>query len=178
MRNSHRLWLLGLIALVLGSPARAATSLEGGGIWSLERSDGGIRALTGLRFEGLDAERASAHFGVSLFGGGGTGTHLGNAGLILDLGAGYAAPLGENGRLVPSLAFTALGTVGEGGGGVDFGLMAGLGAVAVPEHGVGARADATLRWLSRGLGGGGASSSPSEFVLALTVGLVWPGQQR
>ena len=59
-------------------------------------------------------------------------------------------------------------SAGEGGGGVDLGIMAGVGAVAVPEHGVSARLDATLRWLP----------SPSEFVLALTAGLVWPGQKR
>jgi hypothetical protein len=143
--------------------ASAATSLEAGGLWSLERSDGGIRGLAGLRFGGLESGRASSHFGLSAFAGNGTGTHLGTVGLILDLGAGYAAPLGAGGRLVPSLGFTALASAGEGGGGVDLGIMAGVGAVAVPEHGVGARLDATLRWLP----------SPSEALLAVTVGLVW-----
>jgi hypothetical protein len=163
-------WLTVCWALLALSAVRAnaATSLEAGGLWSLERSDGGVRGLAGLRFGGLESGRASSHFGLSAFAGNGTGTHLGTVGLMVDLGAGYAAPLGAGGRLVPSLGFTALASAGEGGGGAVLGIMAGVGAVAVPEHGVGARLDATLRWLP----------SPSEFVLALTAGLVWPGQQR
>jgi hypothetical protein len=42
-----------------------------------------------------------------------------------------------------------------------------VGLASLPEHGVGARADATLRWVF----------SPSELWLAVTLGLVWPGKQ-
>lgn len=157
-----------LMSLSAGAlSARAATSLEAGGIGSMERSDAGIGLLAGLRFEGLRRQAAGSNVGISVFANSGGSSGAAWAGAAFDLGAGYGMPLASGGLLVPRAGFTALGTVGEGGGGLWAGVMAGLGAVSLPEHGVGARVDATVRWVF----------SPSELLLAVTLGLVWPGQQ-
>ena len=62
MRHAGRSVVIGLLLLALGgAPARAATSLEGGGLASLERSDGGILGLSGLRFGRLERGSLSSH---------------------------------------------------------------------------------------------------------------------
>lgn len=168
MRRADLVLVACLLCLVMASPARAAGSLDVGGLASLDRSDGGIRALAGLRFSGLRPGAAGSDLGISAFAGNGTGTHLGVVGVILDLGAVYSVPLEGSGLLVPRVGLSALATAGEGGGGTDLGVVLGVGAVLLPDQGVGARVDANLRWLP----------SPSELVLGVTVGPTWGGQPR
>lgn len=164
MPRCERVLLACVLFLIISSPpTRAAGSLDVGGLSSLERSDGGIRALAGLRFSGLRRGGAGSDLGISAFAGNGIGTHLGLVGVIVDLGAVYGVPISGTGLIVPRLGLSALGTAGEGGGGTDLGVVAGVGAVSLPDRGVGARIDANLRWFP----------SPSELVLGVTVGLAW-----
>jgi hypothetical protein len=163
---SPLLLCLALLA-VAAVPASAATSLEAGGIGALDRSDIGIGGLVGLRFQDLRSGAAGSDFGLSAFANPGQ-NHSAWAGAILDLGVAKGVPLDSGTLFVPRLGFTALGAVGEGGGAAKVGLVGGLGVAALPERGVGVRLDGTLRWVF----------SPSELWLAVTLGLVWPGQKR
>ena len=156
-------WLLLCWALSAGVPvASAATSLEAGGIGSLDRSDIGIGALLGLRFQDLRRGATGSDFGLSVFANPGQ-SHSAWAGAILDLGVAHGLPLDSGALFVPRVGFTALGAVGEGGGAAKAGLVAGLGVASLPERGVGARSDGPWRWLF----------TPSELWLAVTLGLVW-----
>lgn len=167
MMRRLRLWRLCLAWLsACALPAGAATSLEAGGIGSLDRSDIGIGALIGLRFQKLQPGATGSDVGISVFANPG-GNHSAWAGLILDMGVAKGLPLDSGAFFVPRVGFTALGGAGEGGGLAKAGLVAGAGLVSLPERGVGARADATVRWVF----------SPSELWLAVTLGLVWPGKQ-
>jgi len=166
MKNAGRAWLIGLISFVLGfQPASAATSLEGGGMWSLDRSDIGTAGLIGIRLQALRPGATGSDVGLSVFANpGGDPAWVGGT---FDLGVAHGVPLETRTLFVPSLGFTLLGGVAEGGGAGRIGLVAGAGVVSLPERGVGGRLDSRLRWLF----------SPSELWLAVTLGLVWPGQQ-
>jgi hypothetical protein len=157
-------WLIVCLLLspLCALPASAATSLEAGGIGSLDRSDIGIGGLVGLRFQDLRSGAAGSDFGLSAFANPGQ-NHSAWAGAILDLGVAKGVPLDSGMLFVPRVGFTALGAVGEGGGAAKVGLVGGLGVASLPERGVGARLDGTLRWVF----------SPSELWLAVTLGLVW-----
>jgi len=89
---------------------------------------------------------------------------------MVDLGYAYAIPVGDQVSIVPRLGATAIGALGEGGGGVAAGFVVGAGFVVIPASGLGFRADLNYRSLT--------ASYDSDDLWSVSIGMVWPGKDK
>ena len=153
--------------LLFAAPAIASTSLEGGVI--VPSSEATRQPSLGIRFGPARPGTSGAEIGLTLFDGNEVSGV--EAGAITDLGYGRAIPLGTNASFVPRLGVTALGAVGEGGGGIAAGLVVAAGVVLLPTDRLGLRLDLGYRALASGF------AYDSEQLWSVSMGIVWPGKE-
>ena len=141
----------------------ASTSYEAGALFLSEATAKNL----GVRLGPARPGTSGAEFGLTAFDAhGASGVWFGG---IADLAYASAIAVGSQAAFVPRLGVTALGALGEGGGGAGAGLVVGAGVV-LPARGFGLRADVSYRTIP-------LSFAPNE-MWSVSIGLVSHGKSE